>query len=131
MLPQIGFIGVGQMGSRMAQNLRCKKFNVKVYDANAPAVPLVLKDITCNSIVQITNSSEHLVLMLPDDKTVLKVLKEIIKANKGQRKELTILDSSTISHGGSLKAHELAFKNNIKYIDAPVSGGTYIVKLHE
>lgn len=124
---QVGFIGVGRMGSCMLRNLS-KKFEMLAFDMQKSNLETFKEsqNITlCNSIDDLKNSS-HVFLMLPDDLAVKKVCLDVNGLFSNIKKQSRIYDCSTISPKTSLQLSNIAKKHKIEYIDVPVSGGNNI-----
>ncbi|MFZ7132435.1 MAG: NAD(P)-dependent oxidoreductase [Eubacteriales bacterium] len=121
---KIGFIGLGQMGKHMALNLLNSGNKIIVCDLKTDSFKdFISKDIETTTNVLDIIHTEVIFLSLPNTK----IVNEILFGEKGfikySGKVQTIIDLSTISYKGTLKiAHRLK-KENISFIDAPVSGG--------
>ena len=121
-MKKISFIGLGNMGYEMAINLAKAKYEVTGYDINKEKYrELEEKNVKCvNSINEVVNSPDVIILMLPDGKIVKTVWEEVVNLLKN--KPLAI-DCSTIDMENALSFHKFATKHNIRALDAPVSGG--------
>lgn len=119
LLAKIGFIGIGQMGSRMAANLRTRDANLKVADLVPENVPRSLKDLLVPK-QHLLDWSDVLFLMLPDGNAVARVIEDISATSS---KEFIVLDCSTISPKHSLEFHKKLDEKGSSYFDTPVSGG--------
>jgi 3-hydroxyisobutyrate dehydrogenase len=121
-MKNISFIGLGNMGFEMAINLSKSGYNVTGFDINQEKYKqLETKNIRCvSSIVDTLNNPDVIISMLPDGKIVKNVWSQIIGLLNNN--PLSI-DCSTIDIESSLFFHDLTKKNNIKSLDAPVSGG--------
>jgi len=124
-----GFIGLGQMGARMAKNLMSKsKEPLYVYDK----VPEACKEIKSlgakveSSPRGVAEQSDVIITMLRADDQVLSCYTDekdgIIKAI---RKNALLIDSSTVSYLTTRKLAEIFGKAHpsVHIVDAPVSGG--------
>ena len=115
-MKEIGFVGLGAMGSAMAPLLSKADFNVYGYDIKKPKDNNEINIVT--SIKELSDK-EVIIFMLPDGKIVNKVVQELI--NFGTKSIMIDMSSSdpndTINLGNEL------IKKNIEFIDAPVSGG--------
>ncbi|XP_033220344.1 3-hydroxyisobutyrate dehydrogenase, mitochondrial [Belonocnema kinseyi] len=121
----VGFVGLGQMGSRMAKNLLKRGFKLTVFDVNEAAVTKICESgaKSAHSVGEVSENSEILVSMLPSNKHVLDCYigdKGILSSAK---KNALFIDSSTIDPSVSETVAQEADKRNIRFIDGPVSGG--------
>ena len=73
----IGFIGVGNIGSNLANNLLKSNNNVFVYDKNDKSYSKLkkLKNEPCQTLKELTEKSDIIITCLPSPKAVSKVLK--------------------------------------------------------
>ena len=69
----VGFIGLGNMGSRMAQNLAARSFRLSVFDSN----PERLNEFKqkgaqiCSSAAELASKCKEIFTMLPNGDDVL------------------------------------------------------------
>jgi len=122
-MKEIGFIGLGNMGSKMSTHLAKAGYNVSGFDINHKLIDeLATFDIKKEvSISEISKNKDVLITMLPNGEIVSEVIKEILENNSNSP---TIIDCSTIDVNTSKNLHHLASSNKISLLDAPVSGGT-------
>jgi len=122
---KIGFIGLGIMGKPMAQNLIKAGYSLVVYDIVKPAVDELASAgaETAKSPAELASKVETIITMLPNGPEV----KEVVSGKKGilegAKPGSTIIDMSSIAPGVSQEMARLCKKNNVRFIDAPVSGG--------
>lgn len=125
----IAFIGLGNMGKPMAENLLKKGFKLNVFDLNQA----VLEDISkqganvASSPVEAAKNVDMVITMLPAGQHV----KSVYLGADGQTGLLdavnadTILaDCSTIAASDAREVANAATAKGIHFVDAPVSGGT-------
>ena len=115
-MKEIGFVGLGAMGSAMAPLLSKADFNVYGYDIKKPKDNNEINIVT--SIEELSDK-EVIIFMLPNGKIVNKVVQELI--NFGTKSIMIDMSSSDPSDTLNL-GNELS-KKNIEFVDAPVSGG--------
>ena len=119
---KVGFIGLGNMGCPMAENLLKKEGSIVVYNRTpAKCAPFVEKGaVAAESVAEVAKNCDLIMLSLPGPVQVREVVSELIASGKtGQ----IILDTSTVSPGLNREMAELASEKEITYIDVPVSGG--------
>eukprot|EP01121_Diplochlamys_sp_Union-15-3_P005176 TRINITY_DN15516_c0_g1_i1.p1 TRINITY_DN15516_c0_g1~~TRINITY_DN15516_c0_g1_i1.p1 ORF type:complete len:324 (-),score=57.32 TRINITY_DN15516_c0_g1_i1:14-985(-) len=121
----IGFIGLGQMGSRMAANLVKKGKKVTGYDISKENLESLTKlgGSAATNIKSLSNCSV-VVTMLPSNPHVRQVYLESDEALvKVLKQPALLIDASTIDPNVSKDVHKAAAAAGHKMIDAPVSGG--------
>ena len=123
---EIAFIGVGNMGNPMADNLIKAGKKVRVYDVSNEMIEKAKEkkfDIANNINDLFSNSPTTVITMLPEGKHS----KEVYLGNDGiinkVSKDCLLIDCSTIDIKTSIEIGKEAKKIGIKIIDAPVSGG--------
>lgn len=121
-MKKIGFIGLGNMGSKMVENLLKADCEVIGYDVNKELldklVPKGLKK--ASNLNEIPDDIDVLITMLPNGEIVSKVYKSII--NKLKPNTL-LTDCSTIDVNAAKFLHQKCNDKNLLSLDAPVSGG--------
>ena len=122
----IAFVGVGNMGNPMAQNLVKAGKKVKVFDVSKKMIDKAKEkklDVVENLDSLITNEVTTVITMLPEGKNS----KEVYLGDKGLinkvSKNCLLIDCSTIDIQTSIEIGKKATEKGIKMIDAPVSGG--------
>ena len=127
--PNIAFIGLGNMGAPMAENLLKAGYTLSVYDLSAEATARLQQAgaSVADSPKDAVQNAQVIISMLPAGKHVHSVyLGEgssdglLIDLPKGT----LVIDSSTIAAADARKVAEVASKLGIDFLDAPVSGGT-------
>ena len=122
----IAFIGVGNMGCPMAENLMKAGKILKVFDVSKKMLENAKNknlDTVENLNELITEDVDVVITMLPEGKHSKEVyLGENGIINKISKKCL-LIDCSTIDIQTSIKIGKKASDKGIKMIDAPVSGG--------
>ncbi len=126
MRDKIAFIGVGNMGNPMAENLHKSGKKITVFDVSKEMMERAEKKglNTSESIETLINDEVSIVItMLPEGKHS----KEIYLGDNGiinkVSKDCLLIDCSTIDIGTSKEIGNAANNQNIMMIDAPVSGG--------
>jgi 3-hydroxyisobutyrate dehydrogenase len=121
--PQIGWVGLGSMGSRMAPNLVNSGYSVTGFDLDrsrtASAAAQGLKEATSLSVL--ASESDVLFSMIPNDQAFLDVVRRFSGTGKAGA---CLIDMSTISPDVSVRGAALLDGCGISYLRAPVSGST-------
>jgi 2-hydroxy-3-oxopropionate reductase len=122
---KIGFIGTGLMGFPMAKNLLLKKLDLKVFSRTLEkAKPLEdFGAIITTSLADAVTDVDVIFTMLTDDDAVEQVLGDLEFFNN-LKQSSTVIDMSSIKPKIAKKYGALLKEKNVKFLDAPVSGGT-------
>ena len=121
-MKRIGFIGLGNMGSKMVINLLQANYEVIGYDINEEFIDKLIPNgiQKASSLNDITDDVDVIITMLPNGEVVKKVFETII----GNLKPDTLLtDCSTIDVQTAKDLHKMCSDKNLLSLDAPVSGG--------
>lgn len=121
-MAKISFIGLGNMGLPMAQNLAKAGHEVTGFDALPAARDAAAEaGLTIGeSNAQVAKVAEIVILMLPNGQIVKAVAEEVLSAlPKGS----LLIDCSTIDVSSAKDLHEMANSAGVLSLDAPVSGG--------
>lgn len=124
--PNIAFIGLGNMGAPMAENLLKAGYSLSVYDLSESATQRLQQAgaSVADSPKDAANNAQVVISMLPAGKHV----HSVYLGENGLLAELPkgtlIIDSSTIAAADATVVAEAASNLGIDFLDAPVSGGT-------
>ena len=121
-MKRIGFVGLGNMGSKMVINLLQANYEVIGYDINEEFIDKLIPNgiHKASSLNDITDDVDVIITMLPNGEVVKKVFETII----GNLKPDTLLtDCSTIDVQTAKDLHKMCSDKNLLSLDAPVSGG--------
>jgi 3-hydroxyisobutyrate dehydrogenase len=116
-----GFIGLGQMGGPMADNIAEAGLPVHVFDAAGTKERAHEKAIAHDSLAGVLANADTVFLSLPDGPICTAVAKEIVQVN--DRKTKVVVDLSTIGLVAAQEIDGILKDAEITYMDAPVSGG--------
>eukprot|EP00668_Euglena_longa_P007917 GGOE01009529.1.p1 GENE.GGOE01009529.1~~GGOE01009529.1.p1 ORF type:complete len:301 (-),score=131.22 GGOE01009529.1:296-1198(-) len=123
-----GFIGLGEMGNRMAANLLRHRGALQVFDVNATSVQKLaaMGATPCATPSEVARKSQVVITMLPSTA----VVREVYQAPQtgvlaGLQRDSLLLDCSTVDveTPRAIAAAVQALNNGITFADAPVSGG--------
>ena len=122
-MKNIGFIGLGNMGFKMASNLLKNGHKVFGYDVDENLTNALCEKglIKAATLEAFSNNMDIIITMLPDGNIVENVLNEILTLIKNNP---VFIDCSTIDVNKSQFLNNLCLTKNIFFLDAPVSGGT-------
>lgn len=122
----IGFIGLGAMGSKMCANLIKKGHRVKVYDIGRPAMEamVALGGIEMEGKAKLGAECDIIFLSLPNSAIVESTVMGPSGILSGAKPGTLIIDLSSITPKSIQKIAVEASTYGVDVIDAPVSGGT-------
>ena len=126
MAQTVAFIGLGNMGGPMAGNLVKAGYKVNAFDLAEPAKKHA-QELGCsisNTPAEAVQGADFIVTMLPSGPIVESVMIDkdalLDKINKGA----LVIDCSTVGPENSRRVAAEATKRGVRFVDAPVSGGT-------
>lgn len=127
--PNIAFIGLGNMGTPMAENLLKAGYTLSVYDLSAEATARLQQAgaSVADSPKDAASNAQVVISMLPAGKHVHSVYlgeNGVDGLLAELPKDTLVIDSSTIAAADARLVAEAASKVGIDFLDAPVSGGT-------
>ena len=122
----IGFVGLGSIGCPVVKNLLDSGFNIQVY--NRSFIDEKISSLNgikiCPSAKEAAKGCKYFLLCVTDDSAVENVLFGLDGASKSLQQGSIIIDLSTISPWKARSLAKRFLKQQITYIDAPVTGGT-------
>jgi 3-hydroxyisobutyrate dehydrogenase-like beta-hydroxyacid dehydrogenase len=123
---KLGFIGLGNMGSRIAQRLLDHGYPLVAYDMNiAKAEAVVAKrGFAAKNILELTRTVDVILSCLTNDEAVQSVYAGPEGVFAQARPGTIILEMSTISPESSRELHRLGAKSGIEVLDIAISGST-------
>jgi 3-hydroxyisobutyrate dehydrogenase len=129
---RIGFVGLGNMGRPMAENLLKAGFGLAIADADPRRLAgLGVKALLPASLAALGEMSDIVIAMLPDGKIVRKALLDDEGSNAesndnvlaGLKPGALVIDMSSSAPVGTRRLGEELAARGIALVDAPVSGG--------
>lgn len=123
---RVGFVGLGNMGSRMADRIREAGYPLTVYDVSGEKTRVFQGRgvLVAGSPRELAGCCEILLCSVPDDAALREVVsgpEGVLAAGEGAR---YVVNLSTVSPGISRDLAEVCRAGGISMIDAPVSGST-------
>ncbi|MCB4376662.1 MULTISPECIES: NAD(P)-dependent oxidoreductase [unclassified Synechococcus] len=122
----LGFVGLGALGLPMAINLHRAGLRLRVHTRSRKAEtrPELEGATRCSSPAEASAGVDVLLLCVSDDEAV----EEVLFGPHGAASQLTtgsvVLDCSTIAPATAERCAERLARQNVHYLDAPVTGGT-------
>ena len=120
----IGFIGLGNVGSKLAKNLINKKFKLYLFDKNKKIYHKFKKRniIACDSLEELVKHTKIIITCLPSPKTVNDVIVSILPLiNKNH----LWIEMSTTDNDKMIYLSKLFIKNKGNVLEAPITGGEH------
>jgi 3-hydroxyisobutyrate dehydrogenase len=124
-MAKVGFIGLGNMGMPMAQNLLKAGDEVTGFDLNVDATERLAASggSTANSIADACKAAEVVITMLPAGEQVRQVYLGAGGVLATVDPGTLLIDSSTIDVATAREVAQAAQDKGLAMVDAPVSGG--------
>ncbi|MBV9826283.1 MAG: 2-hydroxy-3-oxopropionate reductase [Alphaproteobacteria bacterium] len=120
---KIGFVGLGIMGSPMAQNLMKGGHQLFVYGKRTVPAEIRGGATVYDTLKGVAEQAETIIIIVPDTPDVRDVLFEADGVFAGLSAGKTVIDMSSISPIETKQFAEKIVAKGCDYIDAPVSGG--------
>ncbi len=120
---KVGLIGLGAMGSGMATNLAKAGLLSAVYnrtEKKAKELSAQLNITYCKTPQQLAGQVNIILICISTDQDVLEIIETIEPVI---HKNSIVVDMSTVSNETAIKAAAILAKNQVAFLDAPVSGG--------
>jgi 3-hydroxyisobutyrate dehydrogenase/glyoxylate/succinic semialdehyde reductase len=121
---QIGFIGLGIMGSRMAANLLKAEHELKIYNRTIEKAEFLIKDGAqwCDTPAQLAQKVDILFTMLAHPEAINQVAFEDNGFMGSLKPNAIWVECSTVNPSFSRAMAAEAQRRQIRYVDAPVLG---------
>jgi 3-hydroxyisobutyrate dehydrogenase len=123
---KLGFIGLGNMGSRIAQRLLDHGYQLSVYDRNLARAETIaaLGGTVATSIQELASTVDVVLSCLTNDDAVRSVYTGAEGVFSGARPGTVVLEMSTISPDTSRELHSFDAGAGIQLLDVAISGST-------
>ncbi len=117
---KIGFIGLGNIGKPIADNIAKAGFHMIVFDIAGTAERAPKGAESADSVSEVALRSDIITLSLPSVAALNQVIGEICRTPESSTR--VVVNTSTVGPEAALTAHARLSENDIDYVDAPVSG---------
>jgi len=126
----IGLIGLGLVGSAMAERLKADRFDVVGFDIEKAKCEQLerLGGVAVNNPAQVAEQTDRIILSLPDTDAVLQVVEGpsgILEAKKVPR---YIIDTTTGEPDKTAALAQRLARRDVYFLDAPFSGSSQQVR---
>lgn len=117
---QIGFVGLGLMGSAIAERLITSKYPTTVHDLSPEAIaPLVDLGATGTRSLRDVATNDVIALCVPNGAVLRKIISDP-EFKTGLSSGATVIDFSTVSPEDSTWAETELAKYGVRFIDTPI-----------
>lgn len=125
--PTVGLIGLGNMGTAVAERLLDGGYDLLVYNRTpAKAEALAARGATvAETAARLAGRADVVLTSLTDDDALEAVAAEVVAA---ARPGTALVDLSTVSPDASARVAALAEEASVAYLRAPVSGNPTVVR---
>ena len=120
-----GFVGLGNLGNKLASSLLKSGFSVTVFDKDqslSESLKLKGADVR-NTVKQLSQCVDHVITCLPSPKVSFEVISEALPHMADGS---SWIEMSTISREDVLRFSEQAKKHNVEMLELPVTGGVHL-----
>ncbi len=123
----IGFIGLGQLGSRLSQNLLQAGHSLVVFDRDSAKMEAMCASgaTGADSTAALAQASEVVITCLPSPAASRDVMAGKNGVLPAMKVGSTWMEMSTTSVAEARKMHELAAGHGINMLEAPLTGGVH------
>ena len=123
----IGFIGIGNVGSNLANNLLKSNNNVFVYDKNKKSYSRLkkLKNKPCKTLDELVDKSNIIITCLPSPKSVNNVIETLLKY---LTKKNIWIEMSTTDKDEMIRLSKKVNTKGGKVLECPITGGEHRAK---
>ena len=123
---KLGFIGIGNMGSRMARRLLDHGYQLMAYNRSREAAEALVKygATVADSIAELASEADVILSSLTNDDVVKSVYTDPQGVFAYVRRGSAIIEMSTVLPATSRELYDLSREAGVKFLDSPVSGST-------
>jgi len=123
---RLGFIGIGNMGSRMAKRLVDHGYQLVAYNRSREAAEALVKygAKIADSIAQLAAEADVILSSLANDEAVKNVYADPAGVFAHVRRGSALIEMSTVLPATSRQLYKLSHEAGVRFLDSPVSGST-------
>jgi len=123
---KLGFIGLGNMGSRIAKRLLDHGYQTTVYDLDAAKAQAIAAQggVVAKDVLELARTADVLLSCLTNDEVVRNVFEGPEGIFARARTGTIVLEMSTISPETSRELHSLGAQHGVEVMDVAISGST-------
>ena len=122
----LGFIGIGNMGSRMARRLLDHGYRLAAYNRSREAAEALVKygATVAESLAELASKADVILSSLTNDDAVKSVYADPAGVFAHVRRGSAVIEMSTVLPATSRQLNQLSREAGVKFLDSPVSGST-------
>jgi 3-hydroxyisobutyrate dehydrogenase len=123
---KLGFVGLGNMGSRIAQRLLDHGYQLAVYDRDVTRAEALSSSggVVAKNVLELARNADVILSCLTNDAAVLSVYAGSEGVFAGAQPGTAVLEMSTISPETSRELHSVGAQHGIDVLDVAISGST-------
>ena len=123
---RLGFIGIGNMGSRIAKRLLDHGYQLIAYNRSREAAEALTKygATVADTIAELASKADVILSSLPNDDAVKSVYTYAQGVFAHLRRGSAVIEMSTVLPATSRELYNLSRQAGVKCLDSPVSGST-------
>jgi 3-hydroxyisobutyrate dehydrogenase len=123
---RLGFIGIGNMGSRIAKRLLDHGYQLIAYNRSRKSAEALVEygATVADSIAELASAAEVILSSLTNDDAVKSVYTNPEGVFAHVRRGSAIIEMSTVLPATSRELYDLSREAGVKFLDSPVSGST-------
>src|ERR1700688_2283335 len=123
---KLGFVGLGNMGSRIAQRLLDHGYQLAIYDLDSSKAESIAAHggIVARNILELARTADVLLSCLTNDEAVRSVYTGSEGVFAGARPGTIVLEMSTIAPETSRELHKLGAQGGVEVLDVAISAST-------
>ena len=123
---RLGFIGIGNMGSRMAKRLLDHGYQLIAYNRSREAAEALVKygAKVADSIAELAAEADVIFSSLTNDDAVKNVYGDPAGVFAHVRRGSAVIEMSTVLPATSRQLYKLSHEAGVRFLDSPVSGST-------
>src|SRR6266481_1250979 len=123
---RLGFIGIGNMGSRIAKRLLDHGYQLIAYNRSREAAQALVKygATVADSIAELASEADVILSSLTNDDAVKNVYTNPEGVFAHVRRGSAIIEMSTVLPATSRELYDLSREAGVKCLDSPISGST-------
>lgn len=123
---KLGFVGLGNMGSRIAKRLLDHGYQLAVYDKDVTQAEALISSgaVVVQNVFDLARTADVILSCLTNDAAVLSVYNGPAGVFAGAQPGTAALEMSTISPETSRELHSVGARHGIDVLDVAISGST-------
>src|SRR5438445_8684155 len=123
---ELGFIGIGNMGSRMARRLLDHGYQLSAHQRTRQAAEALIAfgATVADSVPELASEADVILSSLPNDDAVKSVYTDAQGVFSHLRRGSAVIEMSTVLPATSRELYNLSRQAGVKCLDSPVSGST-------